>query len=176
MAALAAVAGATKVAGSLMGAKVAEQEGRAARYGKESEAAQYDQQAGQEIAVAQRGAMEQRRRAKLVASRALAVSAASGGGASDPTVARIIADIEGEGAYRAATELYRGEESARKLRMAASGSRYEGALAERSGKIKSRAYKLQAFGDAAQMGGGMYQKYGGSGPSTQIGSNDSEWA
>ena len=58
--------------------------------------------------MAQRAAINDEERAKLVASRALAVAAASGGGASDPTVVNLIAKIASEGAYRKAADLYRG--------------------------------------------------------------------
>lgn len=67
-------------------------------------------------AVAQREGFEETRRAKLVASRAQALSAFSGAGATDSTVMEIIADIDGEGEYRRNLALYRGKEDARKLR------------------------------------------------------------
>jgi hypothetical protein len=50
----------------------------------------------------------------LVASRALAVAAASGAGVSDPTMVRVIANARGEGAVRAATALYEGQARSRR--------------------------------------------------------------
>jgi hypothetical protein len=58
-----------------------------------------------------------------VASRALAVSAASGAGVTDPTTVRVIANARGEGAVRAATALYEGSARARQLRTEAAMGR-----------------------------------------------------
>ena len=160
MAWLGYVATGLQVAGSLMSARGAGAVGRAEQEGKEYEATQLEELAGQELASSQRGAQEQRRRSKIIASRALALAAAGGGGASDQTVSKILADIEVEGAYRASLELYRGEEEARRLRMGAGARRYEGGVARASGEAKSRAYKLKAVGGLAGMGSSLYKKYG----------------
>ena len=64
-------------------------------------------------------ASEQRRQGRLLSSRALAVAAASGAGAGDPTVENIIGDIGAEGEFRALSEMFIGEERARGLEMEA---------------------------------------------------------
>ena len=128
---------------------------------------QYTQQAGQEIAVAQRQAIEVRRQSQLLQSRALAVAAASGAGASDPTIIQLISQVSGEGAYRAAVALYDGEEKARQLRMKADASRYEAASAVASGEAQSSAYKLSAASSLLQGAGTLYTRYGMGGPATQ---------
>lgn len=155
------------VSGGLKQADAAEAAGARAREAKEFEAAQLGQQAGQAQASAQRRSLEQRRRAQMVASRALAVSAASGAGASDPTIETIISDIQGEGAYRAGLELYHGEERARQMRMGAEAANYEGQVAERGGKERARAARISAFGSALSGAGNsysLYSKYGMGGP------------
>jgi hypothetical protein len=152
--------------GGLIAGRGARAAGEGERRAAEFQAQQLEQNAGQAIAASQRNAEEERRKARLLASRALAVAAASGGGASDVTVQNIIADIEGEGTYRAMTALYQGEEKARQLSMAAAGKRYEGELAVQASKQKRTAYTL---GGLAQMGigaGSLYMKYGGGGAST----------
>lgn len=131
--------------------------------GADFEAAQLDVNAGQAIAAAQREAMEQERQARVYASRALAVGAATGS-ATDPTVMNVIADIEGVGALRKATALYQGEEKARQLRMGADVRRLEGDIALEGGELTSRAYKTAAFGTAIGGGGSLFAKYGIGGP------------
>jgi hypothetical protein len=66
------------------------------------------------------------------------VAAASGAGASDASVVNIVGRIKGEGAYRAATALYAGEDKARVLRMQAAAKRYEGLTAEEAGGLNAQ--------------------------------------
>lgn len=133
---------------------------RAARYG----AAQSIMVAKGARATSQREASEYRRTARLTASRALAVAAASGGGASDPTVTKIISDITSEGAYRAALALYEGEEEARLRetqatslletgRATADARRYEG-------ESIARASQTRMFGTLMESGASWADKYG----------------
>jgi hypothetical protein len=126
------------------------------------EAEQLEQQAGQAIAASQRDALEERRKADLAASRALALAAASGGGASDTTVVNLIAGLKGEGAYRSAVAIYRGEDQARKMRMGAQGKRFEGAVAEEGGQFESAAYKTMAMASLFDIGSSLATRYGGS--------------
>lgn len=109
-------------------------------------ASQLEQKAGQERAVSQRKAAGARKRARFAESRALAVAAASGGGASDPTVINIMSGIAGEGEMAAQTALYEGEERARGSEMAAEASRYEGASAKKAGKMKAFGTILSGLG------------------------------
>src|SRR3990170_1829894 len=60
------------------------------------EAAHMDQQATLSVAAAQRQMLQERKQARLLESRALAVAAASGAGASDNTVVNIISNIAAE--------------------------------------------------------------------------------
>jgi hypothetical protein len=154
----------------------------------EFEAQQIERNALTEIAVSQRGAAEEKRQAGLAASRALAVAAASGGGASDPTVMKIISDITGIGSYRSSVVLYEGEERARQMRVAAVARRMEGAAGLQGGQAAQKAYNTLAYGNlftgAGEIGMSMYrrrdlqpdttptltQKYGGSeGPNQDAG-------
>jgi len=103
----------------------------------------------------QRRALEEQRQAELLASRALAVAAAGGGGADDPTVSKIIADIRGEGAYRAALQMYDAEEQSRKLK-------FEGKMAEFIGKEEYETARMEAIGTLLGTGASMAKtvKYG----------------
>lgn len=160
-------------AGQYQQGRIARKQGEAMQQAKAFEAEQLDENAGQAVAASQRQAMEQRRRASLVASRALALSAASGAGASDPTIENIISDIDGEGEYRAAVALYEGEERARRMRLGADAALFEGDMAAATGRAQGRAATVGALGSLAMAGGSMYAKYGMGGPNPQAGALDS---
>jgi hypothetical protein len=136
---------------------------------KQFEAAQMEQNAGQELAASQRRAMEERRRATMLASRALAVGAASGGGTSG-SVEEIISDIAGEGAYRAGLEIFGGEDRARRLRMGAEGARYEGSSIASYGRSQATGSMISGLGRAGLGAYSLYDKYGRGGPTSDIGS------
>ncbi|MBL4854660.1 MAG: hypothetical protein JKY25_10540 [Robiginitomaculum sp.] len=122
--------------------------GRAESAAADTTQANLNYQAGQEVAQGQHSAQEERRQAKILASRALAVAAA-GGGAADPSTARAIADIDGEGAYRAAIQLYRGRALSDKL--IARGNVVE---------IEADASRDANNIGAARTIGGLFGKYG----------------
>lgn len=148
------------VAGQRQGARAAREIGQRRRVAAEFEAAQIEQASGQVIASAQRDAIEQERQSEMLQSRALALAAASGGGASDPTVQNLIAKTAANGAYRKSVALYQGEEKARQLRLAAVAKRTEGAIAEAGGETEGTTRDIGAFGTALQAGGSLYSKYG----------------
>ena len=103
----------------------------------------YDIAAGQTVAAGQRAALEERRQGQLMASRALAIAAA-GGAAQD--VDNLIADINGEGVYRANVAMYEAETEAEKLK-------FEGLLAEQTGKEQKRASRIGALGTVLSTAG-----------------------
>lgn len=142
--------------GTIFDAQSKKKAGNQFRDTSEFTARQYDIEAGQAIAGAQRQALEQRRRATLTQSRALALAAASGG-ASSPGVIDLIADIEGEGNYRAMTAMYEGESAARQYRMSAAARRYEGAMAKQAGDSAMLPAILRG-------GATLFSRYGGDGP------------
>ncbi len=123
--------------------------------------------AGQAQAASQVDAEDVQRRTDLLTSRALAVAAASGGGASDPTVVNLMSGIAAEGAYRKAVALYRGDEEARSLEQRAEATEYDAAS-------RASSERRTAFGGFIGAGaslaksmakeGSLRQKYGGAGP------------
>lgn len=143
--ALMAASTALSVGGTIIGANAEAKQLR-------GEAEQLDSMAGQDRASSQRRAVEARRQSRLLQSRALAV-AASQGGASDPTVVNILANLEGEGEYRALTALYEGEEEARSKEAQAKARRKEAKNVKKGALISAGAQILQA-------GSTMYDKYG----------------
>jgi hypothetical protein len=119
-----------------------------------SEAAQLEAQAGQERAVGQRRAIEEKRQARLAQSRALAVAAASGGGASDPSVVNAIADLAGEGEYRALTSLYEGD-------TAGDDMLRQAAARKREAKNVKKAALFKAGSTILGAGASMFDRFGG---------------
>lgn len=119
--------------------------------------------AGQQVAAAQHDAAEQGRQATLLASRAQALAAASGGGALDPGVVKIISNIAGEGQHRAAVALYQGEERARAMRMSASAADYNASLAISDGELKADAFERAGTAALFKGAGSLFSKYGSGG-------------
>lgn len=92
----------------------------------EFQAQQLETEAGQAQAVGQVKAQDIAHQVALVKSAALARAAASGAGASDPSVITLMARTSTEGAYRQALALYEGEAQARIDRTRAQAARFEG--------------------------------------------------
>lgn len=145
-------------------ARAAKRAAKSTKKAGNAEAAQYQQQAGAERATAQRQAIEERRAARLAESRAIAVAAASGGGASDPSVTKIIGDLAADGEYNALSALYTGEESARGLESAAAGAQYEGRNVASAYRTRASGYRSAArntaIGTALDGLSTFYDKYG----------------
>lgn len=131
--------------GNIRSAKIASALGRM-RQKAAKEAAMQTRASGQ------RAAMEEKRQAEIMASRAIAVAAASGGDTSDPSISKVIADIQGEGAYRAAVAMYNAEDEAKKLI-------YEGKMAKVSGQIEASNYRMQAVSSLLKGAGSMGATY-----------------
>lgn len=140
------VVGATVVAGAISGdaAANAGEKGHAAALVNK---ALNDVAASQKIASGQRAAIEERRQADLVASRALVVGSAQG--ASDD-LERLTADIFAEGEYRASVAMYEAETEAQNIKTA--GDRELQAQKARQSGMREAAVAttlsstIQAFG------------------------------
>lgn len=127
--------------------------GQSAARKQRFEARQMAQQAQQAQASSQREAYEVERQGRLLQSRALAVAAASGGGASDPTVMNQIARLAGETEYKKMVALYEGESRADALSLSAAVSRQDASELEKAGIIA-------AGGTVLSGGTSLYSKYG----------------
>jgi hypothetical protein len=129
-------------------------EGRQARADGAFQAAQLEQNAGQELAAGQRRAIEDRRQARLANSR---LQALAGGGGSDPGVVNLAEDIAGAGEYRALTSLYESGERARKDQLGAASARLMGIQ-------RDKAAQMEGIAAALKGGSDIYSRYGGGGP------------
>lgn len=146
-----------------------QQQGQAAQFAAD----QMRQQAGQQVAASQRSAYDVDQSAKYIASDALARAAASGGGASDPTVVNTIARIKAEGAYRSSLALYGGEDRARLLNLQADAKEKEGALAEQQSASIGASSFLQAGSSLLKTyanDSSILKRFGGNGPNISGGS------
>ena len=148
------------VRGQMQAGQAAEEGGIAARSAAEYEARQAEVRAGQERAKSQREMLDQRRKEKFLQSELVARAAASGAGASDPTVNKLARGIAAEGELRALTALYEGEAKARGYQDMATLSRFKGGQAYRAGKVKKRAYTTAAGVSLLGGVGSMFSKYG----------------
>lgn len=145
--------------------------GLAAKAGNDFQADQLRQNAGQVQASSQRTAFEQDRQTQLVNSAALASAAASGGGASDPTVVNIMARTAGEGAYRKAVALYQGDDRARLMSLQADAKDYEGKSMLSNSEQVAGAQMFSAGTTLLKgmaRGSSLYQRFAGGGPNSDV--------
>ncbi|MBV8501953.1 MAG: hypothetical protein JO006_09560 [Paucibacter sp.] len=153
--------------GQLMGAFSHINYGLQAKAASDFQAGQFQQQAGQVMASSERQAFDVDLQSKYIASAALASAAASGGGASDPTVVNLMARNAAMGAYRQGVALYEGEDRARALNLQASAKEFEGKnVLENSAEVGAS----QVLGAGASLLKGyennasLLSKYGAGGP------------
>lgn len=130
-------------------------QGAAAQKQANAEAAQLTAQASNQKAASQLQAMEDRRQARLLESRAQAVAAASGGGATDTSVVNAISGLEEQGELNALTTLFSGNQQSQQLLQQAASRRAEGSATKKAGG-------LRAFTSLLSAGGSLYDRYGGS--------------
>lgn len=130
------------------------------------EAAQQESNAGQSIAIGQMVGRDIQRQTQIINSAALARAAASGAGASDPSVMAIIAQTAGEGAYRSALAIYEGEAQARLDMMTAAAKRVQGETDASDSNMAARQVRQSVVPAAIKSGAtlisdaqSLYQKY-----------------
>jgi hypothetical protein len=154
MAFLAAAAPYIAVGATAVSANQQFQQGKTAAANQRLQAIQDEKEANASEVASQREAQNERRRAKILRSRALAVAGASGAGISeDPTIANILGDIDQEGELRALDSLWEGDNLALGLRSGA-GSR------RRMGNAYEAAGATNALATTAGGVNSFYSKYG----------------
>lgn len=128
----------------------------------EFEAAQLQTEATASRGVGMRASQDQTLNTELVNSKALANAAASGAGASDPTVMNIMARTAGEGAYRSTLAMYEGEAQAR-LDVAKAGAlQYQGAVGVAGANIAAQQSNIAAAStllSGAVKAGSLYDRF-----------------
>lgn len=116
------------------------------------EAGQMEANAKAERAASQREAANERKRSDYLQSRAKALAASSGAGASDPTIENIIAGLDAEGEYRALSALYNGEQAAEGMDLGAKVRRIEGSNARSTSRYRAANTLMSS-------GASLYEKY-----------------
>lgn len=137
-------------AGTLLTASEQRAAGKAQRKAKYFEATQIEQVAGQTQAASHLAAQEEMRKSQILQSRALAIAGASGAGASDANVMKIISDLGAEGELASRTVRANANEEARKMRIQAAIARYEGDQAKRAGNISGLTTLLSSASSMIQ--------------------------
>jgi hypothetical protein len=122
--------------------------GQAQKAMNDFEAEQLNAQGAHEKALADKQALEERRKAKLLESKATAQAVAGGATATDPGVLDITTDIAQEGEYNALMALWEGEERAKGRYTQAAAARMEGREAKRAAKTKAISTAISGAGSA----------------------------
>lgn len=161
-------------AGTIVGGIAAKQQADAQAAALEYRAKEEEKAAQEARASGQRQALEQRRNAALTGSMLVARAAASGAGATDPTILNLGTNIAERGEYLALTEKYKGEQRARGLEDQAAGDRWSAAATESSAGTAMFGSFLGA--GAGLMGGiGKTLMGGGSSAFGRYSSHDDFW-
>lgn len=162
---------AADVFGAGMGAASHIAFGIQARQAAAFQAGQLRQEGMTARATAGRAAYDVDMNTQFVTSRALAVAAASGGGANDPTVVNLIARDAGRGAYLKALALYHGDDQNRMLQMEAEAKEYEGKATERNAMMVGASQTVRGAANylsGTARGQSLFERFGGGMPGSGV--------
>jgi hypothetical protein len=151
-----AISAASTLAGGSYAATAAQMKQQAANY----QAAQLQQNAGGEIAAAQRQAFDVNQKTNLARSSAVANAAASGINAGAGSAVTNQSGIVQRGQYLSAMDLWGGENRATGLMNQAQGLQYTGAMDALAGEEARRAADVSALGTLAGGGASLLRMYG----------------
>lgn len=129
--------------------------GKARQNAANYEAAQYRQQAKEEVAAAQREVIDKRKQGERLQSRARSIVGKSNLGTLDETVVDLQGDIASEVAYQEDLITYGGENRAR-------GRRAQGDAAELQGKLDMQESRIAAIGQAFSGAASIASSFGSS--------------
>lgn len=135
--ALAVIGTIASIGGTVLSAVGAIQQGKYQQATAEAQAKAEERRAQEEQAGAQREAIRRGREARYVLSRQLAVSASSGGSASDSTVLNLMANTAREGDYQSQSAVYEGTMRGQGLQYQAGIDRMAGQQARTAGYINA---------------------------------------
>lgn len=154
MASLATAALVTSIAGTALTAVGTIQQGRFAEASADLQAKLTAQRGSEEAAASQRRALAERRKSDLTLSRVRVLAAASGAGASDPTVKDIEQELETQGEYNVLSELYTGKTAERNAGMASEVIRTDGRQARQNAYVQAAGTILSDYGST------LYDRFG----------------
>jgi hypothetical protein len=151
--------------GQIQAGNAAAAEGIAGQQAMDYRAAEERSQAQTARGVASVEASNTARDTGLVLSSARARAAASGAGATDPTVVSLESGIAGRGEINLLTQLASGEERAKGLENQANLDIYQGQQLAEAGRVQQRSSRTRALASLLSGAGGLFARYGGSPPS-----------
>lgn len=153
MAGLGTIATIASLAGTAVSAIGTIAAGRDAQRQANYEAAQFDVRAKEERAQAQKESLDVARKRRLALSRLQAIAAASGFGASDPSVLDLLGETAKYGTFEEQMARYGGTSRAAGLRAEAEGRRM-------AGSARARQSYFNAAGTILGGVSSMFRKYG----------------
>ena len=115
---------------------------------KDAEAEGYRDARNRRMAAATREMQEEERRKEFMHSRAIALAAASGAGVDDPTMVKLLGDLNAEGEYRVMSKLWAGQDDAAGLQFRAEAAEREGDTAIELAPLNIVTSALSAYGAA----------------------------
>jgi hypothetical protein len=137
-------------------------EGKVANQAAKFEAAQMEIKGDEAYALATRAAAQERHKGVLLASRANALAAASGGGTDNQNITHIIAGIENEAEYNSMMEMYKGNVQRQDLFLGAKSRRVSGKNAKTAAYYNAAGTILGGVAKAGEQAVSMgYMKGGG---------------
>lgn len=152
--------------GAMMQKRAADQKAAALKAQGDAQAKMYEMDAAQEVAAAQRTSIERAAKNRQVEGTAKVIGASSGSTMTSPTVVDIMGEMEGRDMYGRLSDLYQGDEKARRLKDSANLARFGADIG---------AAAARAQGTAAMIGGlqGMAKGMSSFTGKMNIGSDDS---
>lgn len=139
------IAAISSIVGTGLGVVGSIAQGQAAQQAADVEAQNMEQRAIEERSAAAAAARDRRQRASEIMSAQLARSAASGGGARDPTVLRLMSDVGSEGEKQAQTIRYEGDLTGTGLENQAAMARWSGQQSMLASYINAGSTALSGF-------------------------------
>lgn len=162
---LASIAGTVMSAsGQMQSGAAAKAQGAAQQTAANYNASQLDQQATAVRGQTSAQVSDNARQTQLIQSTVRARAAASGGGATDPSVVTLQSGIAGRGEYNNLALLYSGEEKAQGLNNQANVTRYTGQEQFDAGINNQTAANTKAVASIFSGASSLYGKYGTGGP------------
>jgi hypothetical protein len=158
--ALSGIGSAISAASSLAGGSYAQEVAQMKQQAMNYQAAQLRENAGGEIAAAQRQAFDVNQKTNMLRSSAVANAAASGVDAAAGSAMTNQSAIAQRGMYVSGMDLWNGENRATGLLNQAKGLEYTGTMDALAGEEARRASYLSALGTIAGGGASMLRMYG----------------
>lgn len=145
------------VVGGFVQAEGIKQQGKAEKAAAYDEALQLEAKGKEDFAASQRDMLAKRKEGELVNSRIQALAAASGGGADDPTIVKLMTGVAEESEYNAQSAIYGGASRRKGLFGAAKNRRMGGDASLLGSKYAAAGAILGGISSAA---GKMIGSYG----------------